>query len=334
MYFGPGRQATVNSCANKRARSARVILACCVVTLCAANFAVFVGGQIEGRLDFLANAAPVFLAVGVGLLLLVMRLRSRVWIGLAALSLAPSLVAVFGDLVGGHQAPAARSAARIKVMSLNVWSQNRRIDAVEALIRAESPDILFLQEASTKRHRDLLERLGDMYPANINIHPACSTRILTRLPLIEEIDLAACSLVGARLELPKEMGGGEVLVASAHLPRALEMRREGEREILRAASLMGQGGGAILAGDFNRTPWSAALGRFDRVQGMSRRTRGLATWPQRSAVLLGNWTSPVLLLPIDHIYATSDWRTIEVRAGPDVGSDHAPVVALFARERP
>jgi endonuclease/exonuclease/phosphatase (EEP) superfamily protein YafD len=86
----------------------------------------------------------------------------------------------------------------------------------------------------------------------------------------------------------------------------------------------------ILTGDFNATPWSAELRRLDRTLGLSRRDRGLATWP---AQLSGRtWRLP--FMPIDHVYAGPDWATVSVERGPWVGSDHYPViVTLTPRKR-
>jgi endonuclease/exonuclease/phosphatase (EEP) superfamily protein YafD len=81
----------------------------------------------------------------------------------------------------------------------------------------------------------------------------------------------------------------------------------------------------ILTGDFNSAPWSFTLRRFDRRVGLRRRTRALATWPTR------RFAMPFPFLAIDHVYAGSDWKTVSVRRGPRLGSDHFPVVVILER---
>jgi endonuclease/exonuclease/phosphatase (EEP) superfamily protein YafD len=88
----------------------------------------------------------------------------------------------------------------------------------------------------------------------------------------------------------------------------------------------------ILCGDFNSTPWSAALGRFDRLVGLRRLTRACFTWPVRPFFKV-KLQSPLPFLALDHIYAGPYWRALDVRVGPRLGSDHLPVTAVLARSR-
>jgi len=89
-------------------------------------------------------------------------------------------------------------------------------------------------------------------------------------------------------------------------------------------------GNVIVAGDMNLTPWSFALRRQDARLGLERRTRALFTWPV-AAFSRWNLKSPIPLLPIDQVYAGSDWKTVSVTAGPKQGSDHLPVTVVLRR---
>jgi len=76
----------------------------------------------------------------------------------------------------------------------------------------------------------------------------------------------------------------------------------------------------IALGDFNLTPYAPA---FDRLTdaGMSPLAETgtpLATWP--------TWL-PILGLPIDHVLGNQRVAIDAVERGPDIGSDHYPVVA-------
>jgi endonuclease/exonuclease/phosphatase (EEP) superfamily protein YafD len=305
----------------------RWVIGILVGLFAALNVAVYCGGYYHAGLDILTNASPALFGFGAGLAGIALTSRMRRLATLALiLAAAPPGIAVTGDLVGGIHPPVRAMSGELKVLSLNVWSSNGDLQAVEALIRDERPDIILLQEASTKRHRELLARLGEIYPVNVNILPHCSTRVLTRFELIESLGGQDCALVGARLAIPASLGGGEVVAVSVHLPRGVNGERLGLLEFTRFARTS-----AIIGGDFNRTPWSAALRRFDWVEGIERRTHGLATWPSPNRRLLRGWTLPISVLPIDHVYATRDWRTVRVRRGRDAGSDHQPVIVELVR---
>lgn len=311
----------------------RAILSLCVVALGGFNMAVFIGGYFNAHLDLLSNGAPAFLAGGMVLTWLSWKAGGRLlFISCLAAVLAPPAIVVVGDGLGAMRFLAPIAGARLKILSLNVWSQNSNLGAVEALIRAEAPDIILLQEASTKRHRELLARLGDMYPTNVNAQLHCSTRVLSKWRLRQEVALSGCDVVGARLRLPQEFGDGDIIVISVHLPRGANLAIQHQANAAHESLLGVARESSVIGGDFNRTPWSVALRRFDRIRGVSRRTNGFPTWPSPRQNPLGRWSPPFPLLPIDHVYATSDWRTVSVRAGPDVGSDHLPVIVELVRE--
>ena len=81
----------------------------------------------------------------------------------------------------------------------------------------------------------------------------------------------------------------------------------------------------LVVGDFNATPWSNAFaGPSSRGW---RRATGLApTWPVAWRGVMG--------IPIDHVLASSAWRVGGARVGPDIGSDHRPVMARLYAEPP
>ncbi|MDA0275619.1 MAG: hypothetical protein O3A06_12010 [Proteobacteria bacterium] len=59
-----------------------------------------------------------------------------------------------------------------------------------------------------------------------------------------------------------------------------------------------------------------------RRDAQQRRASGLApTWPASAAGLMG--------VPIDHLLVTCQWRVVAGRAGPNLGSDHLPVLATL-----
>lgn len=72
----------------------------------------------------------------------------------------------------------------------------------------------------------------------------------------------------------------------------------------------------LVAGDLNATAWSSALHQAQR-QGFRRTTPLIPTRPSALRSVSG--------IPIDHVLASPEWRTVESLRGPDIGSDHFPV---------
>jgi endonuclease/exonuclease/phosphatase (EEP) superfamily protein YafD len=78
-----------------------------------------------------------------------------------------------------------------------------------------------------------------------------------------------------------------------------------------------ESGPTVVLGDFNATPFSLILKRFERGTGL-RRLTALASWP--SHVQLPQ-------VAIDHIFVSPDIEASAVRLGAAGGSDHYPVIA-------
>lgn len=90
-----------------------------------------------------------------------------------------------------------------------------------------------------------------------------------------------------------------------------------------ALRLSQSGGLGVMAGDLNTTPWARGLWGAEQAQ-MRRAGPGVPTWPNA-----WGWLS---VLPLDHVLASPGWQLVEAHTGPDLGSDHRPmVVRLVAR---
>lgn len=79
----------------------------------------------------------------------------------------------------------------------------------------------------------------------------------------------------------------------------------------------------MVIGDFNATPWSASMKAFTRdtrLQNTSQGTIFGATW---------NVWQPHRLL-IDHALLSSQWTLLAREVGPDIGSDHRPLLIRAA----
>jgi endonuclease/exonuclease/phosphatase (EEP) superfamily protein YafD len=87
---------------------------------------------------------------------------------------------------------------------------------------------------------------------------------------------------------------------------------------------------ALLLGDLNITAWARAFSDFLAVSGLRETRSGFGLHP--------TWPSPMpgwLRIPIDHVLASEELVTRRSYVGPDVGSDHRPVVVdLYWHERP
>jgi endonuclease/exonuclease/phosphatase (EEP) superfamily protein YafD len=277
------------------------------------------------------------LLLGVGLLVLALALclaRSRaILIAAIVATLTPASLMAPEVISAARAGPASSPGApRLTLLSVNLWSRNQDHEAIVALIRREQPDIIVVQEAFGS-WRPVLVSLAPNYRIVAGCHYEfdCNVVILTKLAFVDTIKPATFAFATARLELPQRVGGGAFEVMGVHLSHPSAGARE-RRQVQDIASISrGFSDRAFIAGDFNATPWSNTMRDLDRSSALQRRTHALFTWPT-PAYAFTRWRfhTPVPVAPIDHVYAGSAWRLVEIRRGPNVGSDHYPVIAAFA----
>jgi len=294
-------------------------------------------GQMDPRADLFAHFVMVWGPAGLmatGLLVLGDRPNRRA----LSLALLVANLTVVGFLVGPEfvrsSGPRVDSAYtdRIRVVSFNVWGENKDPEGTLEWILSQTPDIIVLAEVSVNS-RVIARSLRDTYPYRVTCTPPhfCSTMIYSRWPLDQAEGLGnpgpgrqSVSAVRARVRAP----GGNFAVVAVHTvrptsPEVLNSQIQEIAEVLRPQDRRS----GIMAGDFNATPWSAVLQRMDRLSGLVRRSRGEPTWP---AYWKGkHWPLPVLA--IDQFYAGSDWATVSRRVSPGLGSDHRGLVTDLAR---
>ena len=86
----------------------------------------------------------------------------------------------------------------------------------------------------------------------------------------------------------------------------------------------------ILMGDLNLTMWSPYYKRLIGQTGLKNARKGfgiLPSWPtQGTYSQMPDWAPLLFSIPIDHCLLTPDIEVVNVRVGPNLGSDHRPVM--------
>ncbi len=295
------------------------------------------GGAFSDTLDILTHFEPFLLAGGLVALLLQAPRTTRHSLAAAfALTavvipaglMAPELAARWTDV---HARPGRDT---LKVIQMNVWSENLDPAATARWLAAQNADVVVLEEV-VHLSVPIPDALGRAYPYRTPNDPTaeCDTFILSKTPPRASGLYPSPDPGGSHCGVWAQFGEGAraFTVVGAHLlwpappgPQRRQVDRlAADLKAFDPASL-------ILAGDFNATPWSFGLRRVDAAFGPSRRDRALFTFPVQPYTRY-HLRSSFPVLPLDHIYAGPGWRTISVTRGPKLGSDHLPVAALLTR---
>jgi endonuclease/exonuclease/phosphatase (EEP) superfamily protein YafD len=231
------------------------------------------------------------------------------------------------DLWLGGSASAAPGGIPVRVVSINVLAQNRTPEKVLEFVRGADPDLLVLIDARQSRWRPVLDALAALYPYRA---PRGSGE--GRVILFSRHPIGAAQTVqprgGERPYLLAEVtiGGETVVVAGVHpsspSPTEPADTRQRNRVLAHLAKVTGAAERpAIVAGDFNSTPWSPYFQDLLATAGLRNAAEGrgyIATWPTFF------WPAQI---PIDHVLLKGPLAATAVRRGPAVGSDHYPIIA-------
>ncbi len=315
------------------ARAAALLLA----AVCATALVAAQGGRFSDRLDILTHFTP-WLLLGALVAIAVWALAGRrgrltpvlALVGSlsAAMLMGPELLAAAGQKSGPVE------GARLKIIQFNLWGRNRDPAGTAQWILEEDPDVVVFQEGFAKSG-GVARALADRYPHRTTCAEprACSTMILAkRRPVAEgglQAGVSQANLSGAWATFRGSRGAYTVVGAHYTWPVPAGPQQQQTLRLARVLEAFPKES-LIVTGDFNSTPWSFSLRRQDRLFGLERRTRALFTWP--AGRFSGHdFAAPFPILAIDQVYAGSDWKTVSVRRGPALGSDHYPVVVELAR---
>ena len=279
-------------------------------------------GDRSPQLDVLTHLAPLYGVVG---------LAGLAWTGLARRGPAAA-ASIFAIVASGLLiAPELRRApeplappdapGQLKLIQFNVLRKNAEAGRIVDWLVAQQPDIVVLEEASPDLRDRLRRRTGWSVAGGhgrVMIFSRRDRLAMTRPPLGGDV----LTFVNATYAGP----AGPYEVVATHLDWPTQARFQRQHvELARIVARLPRER-MILAGDFNTTPWSAALRRADRALGLRRLDRATFSFP--------TWAGPLAFLPIDHVYAGPGWRLVRLERGPNLGSDHYPLVVTLAPASP
>ena len=302
---------------------------------CAAAALVAQGGRISARADILTHFAPFWLAGGVVVVAYALMLAPRhlrtVFLTLGGVGVVAAAALILPELTRPMSPRAPATAPnQMKLVQFNVWGRNADLAETAQWIADQNADIVVIEEASPAIRDAILARRTYHVVCD-----KCQVMIFSKTP---PLDSGTLKTPKKRPRPPIARGvyqrdGDLFTVVGTHYTWPTNgsiQQQQGQRlawvlDHYRKDSM-------ILAGDFNSTPWSFSRQREDALFGMERRTKALFSWP--AGEVSGRRISvPFPFLPIDHVYAGKDWRTVSVKRGPRLGSDHYPVIVTLARVR-
>jgi endonuclease/exonuclease/phosphatase (EEP) superfamily protein YafD len=203
------------------------------------------------------------------------------------------------------------------------------MDEVAKFLAETDADAVVLQEVGKPNAALLRQALQSRYPYSVG---DWGIIILSKHPFLADgrVDRPGyppwISLMVRWVQL--EVNGTKFELAGIHLARPFYAELQHQDIAALIAFVNSRALPIVMAGDFNMSPWTEKLGRFEQASGLKRYNTFHPTWPmqKRSVPLLP-------IVAIDNVFASPQFAAIAVVSGPRLGSDHRPVVADLALQQ-
>ena len=320
------------------------------VALTLAPFLSFLDARVAGL-----QAIAIHLAAATALLAVLMLLyKRRLW-AIAGMLAALWNVALAWPSIAANVATALADAPpkakALKVVTFNLSYDNPGLKPTVEFLAKSGADVIGLSEV-TPEAKKALARLDEIYPHRVDCvgkDRFCELMLLSKKPLrygfagrigpkltyIASADLdfqgSAISVAVAHIVLPFVKPDWHELQqwlppgdASPLLPQTPVLWQSMQMAVL-ADYAKSLGRDQILMGDFNSVPWMDVQVAFRTATNLDNRGPLVATWP--------TGLPPFMRVPIDTVFVGGGLTLRNLQPGPDLGSDHLPVIAEIGSKR-
>jgi endonuclease/exonuclease/phosphatase (EEP) superfamily protein YafD len=251
--------------------------------------------------------------------------------------------------------PAAAGEWPLKIISINIEHLFLGDKVLAAFLEKEQADIVVIQEVLWWLQERRWERLGlpgggageNGFPQYLKVGELGGLAVYSRFPVTDAVSRVVVGDVppGANvyydgdrelMSLTLDTGAAplHLLVLHPDSPRSEARWRNKQRYFEEMDAfiddLKAENGDNILAiGDWNSAPWSA---RFqETLSRNSLKTAYPGGWPQTTRFFFDYRLHWILGAPVDQFAVSKDLRVVNVSLGPDIGSDHLPLIVELAQ---
>lgn len=217
--------------------------------------------------------------------------------------------------------------APLRVLMSNVLIHNTNYEPLKNLIISENPDIVGLIEISPA-WLEGLAAARNRYPYRYeapSFHGATGIALwLRRKPISVDGPRSVFEGAWPHVEATIAFRDRKLTIRLVHPSNPLYRGAAGNPELIAIAQEMrNRSGSTLVLGDFNCTEGSPFWWDFIRISGLRDSRYGFGKQP--------SWPSGgTYRIPIDHAFVSNDLAVTRRELGPQIGSDHLPLLIEIA----
>lgn len=214
------------------------------------------------------------------------------------------------------------------LMTFNVLYNNPQPERVIEHVLKTDPDVVCLLETDWRWHEHL-QPLREKYPHHAEEleYGAFGFACFTRLPVKSMTTRYFAHGLFPSLVMELEHDGKPLTVIATHPPPPMSSHTAGiwQKQFIEIASFASTiNHDLIVAGDLNATPWCHGMHLLQTGSGLQFRSAD-PVWPPTWGLHLP------MMIPIDHVLVKGELSIMQRTIGPDLGSDHRPVMVRLLR---
>jgi len=273
-------------------------------------------GHLSQPFELLSQFRLQYTLLAFVLMATAVAVRHRAALLVAAVALAVNLAAIGG--VVANDAPSSRRPAVTTLVWANLYRKPEALAALADYARNRDAGMVALTEVPP----DGLHLIRQAFPG---FHCVLFDGDHGNPFAVAIAARAPCPSSGGAVDARyADIDGLRVVAVHARPPWSNARTSERDAAIRQAFAFAAGPPRGILVGDFNATPWSPVFSSVTTTRGLRRAACGL---PWRTT-----WTSavPGLGLTLDQAFLTPGLVAAGCDIGPDIGSDHRPLVLALA----
>lgn len=233
------------------------------------------------------------------------------------------------------KSPPVMSGSSLRIVSANLFSQNRDEASIVRAIRDADADVIVLLEVTPWSYSLLRREFGATHRYEHRPRYNGGGMVMSRVPFREATPPVQLPSNHTRVPLVFELDGRELAIYPVHLVspgslRLIAQNREQIRELLKIDAAEARP--MVIVGDCNMTPLTSNFGAL-REAGF-RNTHQLIGWGAGNTwgPSWWRWLNRMPGVQIDQIILQRGLTARSHRVGLDTGSDHRPVIAEIGFE--
>lgn len=222
----------------------------------------------------------------------------------------------------------------IGILAANVLQKNEKTEELLDVIFTFDADLIILTETSQRWRNEVAPELKPYYPYSVEV-PLENTYgmlLYSRYELLDPevkylVDDSIPSIHG-KIKLPS---GQLIEIHSIHptppMPQHNPKSTDRDAEMMIVAKMAKESElPVIVTGDFNDVAWSRTTSLFKSVGELLDPRVGRGFFNTYSA---NTW---IMRWPLDHLFISEEFRTMELERGRNFGSDHFPLYSKLSLE--